>query len=695
METVVNSIVQPDESAIKAHLETLFAPLREEYPQGLVELRHGVERPSKSTYFNMHSDGIAEATAWAANRVRAGETVYVGVNPRKHNTDLKRSASDSDVEIAAWQFADIDSAEALQGLGKKLRALPVTYSVDTGTIPHRRPHLYWLLEEPVRNMDAWTQRQRGIAAALGGDSVINPSRIMRLAGTVNFPAKHKVERGYRVEVVKLKTEFDEEREPVTPDEVVAAFPAPSEPQFSAGYDFNADRSPATLKSGETTLSAMRPTRIHDLIEACRNGDQWHNNMIRLVAHLAAKGRTSAEILALADHITLPGYQVAQTMREMDTALRGARTKYALTEPEEETIEQEEAAREEADSTFELLDLDEIENLPPPNWLIDDVIVADGLSVIYGDPGAGKSFAAIDMGLRLAYEMDWHGIEARPTGVLYIAGEGKSGLANRIKGWRKKHQLEGVEAPFLLLPTAVEISDEKQRAKLLRTIDMAMERARFEIGLIVVDTVSRALAGGDENGSDAMGQFVSACDAIKKHAGGALIGVHHSGKDKEKGMRGSSVLLGASDAVIKVTKIGEIVSLENEKQKDAEEAAPIYLKMDKVEWSQGLEKEQSTLVPFRSEASPKEQRDELSRETIYEMLSLIDKAWQDGKPLSPFTQAKRTGTYAPTLLSRKFNKPAKLIEGYIQDWQMNGVLAYEKYDSHSKSKGLKVVDWIMP
>ena len=438
---------------------------------------------------------------------------------------------------------------------------------------------------------------------------------------------------------------------------------------------------------------MRRTKVQDLIDACLSGNQWHNTMIRLVAHLASKDRTNAEIMAIADHITLPGYTVEQTAREMWTALQSARTKFNAPEPLDD-IEAEESAREEADAIFELLDMDELENMPPPSWLVEELIVDDGLSVIYGDPGAGKSFIALDMSLRIALGMDWHGTQTQQTGVLYIAGEGKRGLGKRIRGWRKEHAMEGVDAPFLLLPTAVELADEKQRNKLLRTIDAAKDRAGFEIGLIVVDTVSRALAGGDENGSDAMGQFVAACDAIKHHAGGALIGVHHSGKDKDKGMRGSTVLLGACDAAIRLTKDEQLVTMKTEKQKDAEQSEQIYMTMKKVTWAEGLEKEESTLVPFRSEASRKTV-DGINRETVYEILKTIDDAWQSGSPLSPYPQSKRVGLFAPSVIANQFNITVQNASRYIEDWLMNGVLVVEELSSHSKAKGLRVMDWIMP
>lgn len=680
MATVVESIVQPDETAIKAHLDTLFAPLRDEYPGGLIELRYGSPAPNKSSYFNLRDDGCADAAAFAASRSRAGDNVYVGVNPRKPTTDLRGSADDTDVEVAAWQFADIDKAESLHALGKLLRPQPPTYTVDTGTTPHRRPHLYWRLDELVWNMPSWTERQRGIAQNLGGDSVINPSRIMRLAGTVNFPPQHKLQRGYAVERTTLKTEFDDEREPVTPDEIAAAFPV----QQSELRDL------PVISSGQTTLSAMRPTRIHDLIEACRSGTEWHNNMIRLVAHLAALGRSSAEILALADHITLPGYTVQQTYRDMETALRGARSKWALPEPQDAPVEVEEAEREEADSIFPLLDMDELESMPPPEWLIHEMIVSDGLTVVYGDPGAGKSFIVLDMALRLALGMDWHGTTCKPTGVLYIAGEGSRGIGKRIKGWRREHAMEGVDAPFLLLPIAVELLAPDQRAKLLRTIDAAAQRAGFAIGLIVVDTVSRALAGSDENGQEAMGAFVAACDAIKRHAGGALIGVHHSGKDKDRGMRGSTVLLGACDASIRVSKDGQTVTLKTEKQKDAEEAAPIYMEMKKVEWATGLEEEQSTLVPLRSEAQPREELEGLSNEQIHKAFGILADAWGAKRPLSTAPQTKAKGRYAPRILARAVGASEATMHRYLIDWMETECLSIEVCDSNSKARGLQVL-----
>ncbi len=674
MEAVVQSIIEPDRIAIKAHLETLFAPVREEYPRGLIELCHGPSAPDRAAYFGCHAEGIAEAVEFIARRNGEGQNCYVGVNPRKPNTDRKRRASDQDVECAFFHFADLDRAEAVARARGDLPVRP-TMIVMTGTAPNNRPHLYWRLDEPVGNMTAWTERQRGIAQCLDGDAVINPSRIMRLAGTVNFPTHDKLTRGYKVELTSLKTEFASERPAITPEEISAGYPGRTE-------------TPQAANDGQTTLSAMRSTRIGDLISACRHGDQWHNNMVRLVAHMAGKGRSDAEIFGLADHITLSGYTHEQTHREMVQALRSARTKWDIPEPSDD-VEKEEYARDDADSVFEILDMDELENMPPPTWLVHEMIADHGLSVIYGDPGAGKSFIALDMALRLAMCMDWHGTAAKTCGVLYIAGEGARGIGKRVKGWRKEHGMEGIDAPFLLLPVAVQILDDKERAKLIRTIEAAAQRAGFPIGLTVIDTVSRALAGADENGQEAMSSFVSACGEIQNHIGGAVIAVHHSGKDKERGMRGSTVLLGGCDASIRITKDGEIVTIKTEKQKDAEEASPIYMTMKKIEWATGFEEEQSTLVPMKRGA-PEAGQQGMNDTQITKAFEILEAAWLNGNPLSPQPQTKALGRFAPSIIGKAVNAPAEVVASYLTSWLENGVLSIDMVDRNSKKTGLQVV-----
>lgn len=350
----------------------------------------------------------------------------------------------------------------------------------------------------------------------------------------------------------------------------------------------------------------------------------------------------------------------------------------------------EAAAVDFGTVYQTLSLDELEDLPAPTYLIDRLIPEHGLTILYGDPGSCKSFIAIDASLRLAYSMNWHGTKAKKVGVLYIAGEGKHGLGKRIKGWRREHGMEGVDAAFKLLPVAVHLLDPENVETLKRTIMAVQHELSFNIGLVIIDTVSRSIAGQDENKQDTMSLFVDACADLQTFTGGAVIGIHHGGKDRDRGMRGSSVLLGACDAVIRTEKNDQgVVTLRIEKQKDDEESVPIHMEMKKIEWGAGLEEPVSTLVPIKSEA-PVQKQTELTNGQAYECLKEIDRRWSAGRPFSASTNAPER--FLGGYIQREYHIPRDAVTRQMQAWFDAEMLASEQVDKKSKMVGLRVLKW---
>jgi len=226
--------------------------------------------------------------------------------------------------------------------------------------------------------------------------------------------------------------------------------------------------------------------------------------------------------------------------------------------------------------FAVYDVHYLRNMPPVEWLVDGWLTKHGFAVLYGEPGAGKSFIAIDMALSIAYGKAWHDCAAQRGAVLYIAGEGVGGLGKRIKAWQAHHKLTA-DVPFYVLPTAVRFREPDDVERLLRTIDSLDTK----FSAVFVDTVARALLGGDENSATDMGMFVDACEVVKRHCGCAVVAIHHSGKDAARGMRGSTALLGAVDTSVRVSKLESTVTMATEKQKDAEPADDMAFEMVSV------------------------------------------------------------------------------------------------------------------
>ena len=247
------------------------------------------------------------------------------------------------------------------------------------------------------------------------------------------------------------------------------------------------------------------------------------------------------------------------------AKASAVTEQDISAPEPELVEEIVADADGAEiAPFEVMTTNQLKAMPPVTWAVDGLVTLHGFTVMYGAPASGKSFLAIDMALSIANGLAWQNRAVRRGSVLYIAGEGVGGMGKRVKAWEAWHGKHDT-ANLYVLPTAVNFRDEADIARLKMTIDSIGE----QFTMVVVDTVARALLGGEENSATDMGLFVDACDQIKAHTGSALLAVHHAGKDSAKGMRGSSSLLGGVDAAMSITNFDGIVTLKVEKQKDAE------------------------------------------------------------------------------------------------------------------------------
>lgn len=248
--------------------------------------------------------------------------------------------------------------------------------------------------------------------------------------------------------------------------------------------------------------------------------------------------------------------------------------------------------------FETYDIDYLMNMPPIEWLMEGLLTKHGFGVIYGAPGIGKSFMSIDWALTIACGLEWHGRPTKRGAVLYIAAEGVAGLGRRIKAWKAHNEVESI-TDFHVLPQAVKLLEPLDLDKLTRTID----HFGVEFSLIVIDTVARTLAatGSDENDATQAGLFVEACGAIQRHAGCAVLAVHHSGKDASRGQRGSSAIQGGCDTVLALSGADGLVTLKVEKQKDAEGVPPTSYQLTPIAL---MDESSAVLVPTELQAAEK-------------------------------------------------------------------------------------------
>lgn len=234
--------------------------------------------------------------------------------------------------------------------------------------------------------------------------------------------------------------------------------------------------------------------------------------------------------------------------------------------------------------IDLLSTQELLSLPPTKWLLDSLIPEEGFVGLYGQPGSGKSFIALDWAMCIAEGRPWLGIyNCQQAPVIYVAAEGGRGIQKRVWAWMQHYGYKDLPAMyFLLSPLYV-----REEGTVEKFIDK-LEDEDVWPGLIVLDTLSRSFGGGEENASADMGHFV---DQITKLAVGrrmAALIVHHTnvGGARE---RGSTAFRGAADAMFgcfaeKDKNTNRIIRIElkNDKQKDGADAPAIFLRpMDDV------------------------------------------------------------------------------------------------------------------
>ena len=221
---------------------------------------------------------------------------------------------------------------------------------------------------------------------------------------------------------------------------------------------------------------------------------------------------------------------------------------------------------------------ELKSLPKVDWLVDGVLVNKGIATIYGASGSSKSFLAIDLCMNLALGNSWFDIPVTSAAhVVYVALEGFSGVAKRIQGWDKNNKG--------WTPNNLEVTKDELLLAENKSVDEFIgfyKSKKFKDGIVVIDTLNNACPNIDENHAGAMSGVIYNLKKIQQELDCTVLIVHHSGKNEENGMRGSSSLKASMDTVIHVTQSRDgLCSWVLEKSKDSECGVGYSYRLDEV------------------------------------------------------------------------------------------------------------------
>ena len=288
--------------------------------------------------------------------------------------------------------------------------------------------------------------------------------------------------------------------------------------------------------------------------------------------------------------------------------------------------------QEHNAVNQYLTRDQLDDLPRPDPLIAGGILSrHSYALLVGRDSTYKTFLALDWALCIATGKPWQGHEVVKLPVLFIAGEGAYGIAQRVDAWEYAWGEKVQPEQFITRQSAVNLF---RGGEPLRDLLNFIEDNR--IGLVVIDTLAKASAGANMQGSESS-LVLENLERIKRAtADGTVLTIAHTQKS-DMDTSGLHQIEDDADTVWHAAVDDAVLTVTNRKQKDSPTSPQLRLETQQVLESLVL---QSTNGP---RIKPATDAQEAILETLEEAFSELGASKQEllvasGVPRSTFYRA---------------------------------------------------------
>lgn len=433
---------------------------------------------------------------------------------------------------------------------------------------------FWMLDKPVpvtdKTMHEYEALSRGLSEQYGTDNVQNIDRIMRIPYTWNMPTDKKKNQGRKKALARYKKTGN----PYTPDQL-HGFIKPS-----YAVDTGADSSHIELNglglTSDVNIDAIPDTLKDKIIHGVPDDDDRSKafyHVICVLQNMRFSVDSIYSLLAAYPNGIAKKYAQRKDLRaQVEKCFSKAIAANAISNDFSQI-------KEKLISSSSFISVGEAtwqdSGVPLYKYFMNRETVA----VMYGPSNSGKSFLVLDYALHLATGLDWAGYKCKKKmAVLYICAESGSSFGKRVVAARRKLGLsENVplhEIPFAYYTARLDLLNNKEHLKKIEQLIDELEKVSgFKCGLVVIDTLSAAFGGGNENSED-MTKFVNNMADIKFSKKVTPLIIHHEGKNKNAEARGHSSLKCNIDTEIKVSSIDDNKgTFQSTKQRDDEKGKP--------------------------------------------------------------------------------------------------------------------------
>jgi hypothetical protein len=195
--------------------------------------------------------------------------------------------------------------------------------------------------------------------------------------------------------------------------------------------------------------------------------------------------------------------------------------------------------------------------PAKTWLVKGVLARGETSAWIAPPGGMKSALLAQAAVCVSAGLDWQGKRNKgAAGVVYFALERADLVEKRIRAHCLRLGLKSV--PIAVVPVTFDLIKADSVKRVITTIKEAETVFGTSVGLCIFDTFAKLIAagGGDENLAKDQGAVFANLQRVKSSTNTHICIIGHTGKDVQKGARGSNAILGDVDIMIEIS--GDIV-----------------------------------------------------------------------------------------------------------------------------------------
>lgn len=205
-----------------------------------------------------------------------------------------------------------------------------------------------------------------------------------------------------------------------------------------------------------------------------------------------------------------------------------------------------------------------------DWLIKHLIERQGILVVAGETGAGKTFFTVDMGMKIARGLEYGGRKVKQGLVVYIASEDGKGVKLRVEGYRVDNDISrDLDVPFVVLDPQDNgakvfslMSDESVDEMIKECLDLEAYYGQ-KLEMIFIDTISAAAEGLDENSSGEATKMLARANRLRTATKATVCLVHHMNANATK-MRGSTAIPANVPNIIELRPVMTIPTRRDEK-----------------------------------------------------------------------------------------------------------------------------------